>query len=408
MCAYLALQKAAAGDKSSGLLILGVAVAVILTFISGIGIFITRSILASLRRTTHVLLALADGDLRRYEDDPRSELGEMSEALNQARRAAAGTVHRIARAAEHVASASQEISASAAEQAQSADCQNDQAAQIATVMRQMSSTVLQVSNSSAKAAEASRQASDVAHAGGVIVEEALARMHAIAGSVSSTAAKLQGLGKSSDHIGRIIGVIDDMADQTNLLALNAAIEAAHAGEHGRGFAVVAEEVRKLAEPSARATKEIAQMILTVQEETAIAVVAMEEGTREVEAGLNSTSKAGGSLKQIIHASEQVGEMITQIAAAALEQSSATEQVNRNMEQIAGLVKELAGGAREAAKACEDLSELALDLQKLVAKFQLNDDSENDRSISTGNLHGSPLKRSQLKTSRAKALAATAR
>lgn len=183
--------------------------------------------------------------------------------------------------------------------------------------------------------------------------------------------------------------------------MNAAIETAHTGEHGRGFAVVAEEVRKLAERSAGATKEIAQIILAVQEETAIAVVAMEEGTREVEAGLICTSKAGGSLKQIIHAPEQVGEMIKQIAAIAIEQSDATEQIN-NMEQIAGLVKESAGGARETANACEDLSELALDLQRLFAKFQLNDGSENDRSSSRDN-EGSPGSRQ--KESLVKALAA---
>jgi methyl-accepting chemotaxis protein len=186
-------------------------------------------------------------------------------------------------------------------------------------------------------------------------------MRTIAASVGATAKKVEELGKSFDQIGRIIGVIDDIADQTNLLALNAAIEAARAGEQGRGFAVVADEVRKLAERTTRATKEIADMIRTVQEETKVAVVAMEEGTKQVEEGVTTTSKAGDSLKQIIHMSEQVGEMITHIATAATEQSSATEQINNNMDQIAKLVKESSDGARESAKACQDLSGLALDL-----------------------------------------------
>ncbi len=358
-----------------------------MAFVFGLGVVIARGILDSLTGITHLLEAFANGDLRQPDADSVSGLGELGEALNQALNAVAGTVHRIARASDHVASASEQISFSAAEQAQTTDRQKDQTAQIATAMQQMSSTVLQVSANSAKAAEASRRAAHVAHAGDNMVEDALAKMRAIAGSVSSTAKKLQELSKSSDKIGRIIGVIDDIADQTNLLALNAAIEAAHAAEHGREFAVVAEEVRKLAERSARATKEIAEMILTVQEETAIAVVAMEEGTRQVEEGVSSTSKAGDALKQIIQASEQVGEMITQIAAAVTEQSSATEQINRNMEGIAGLLKESAGGAREAAKACEDLSELALDLQKLVSKFRVDEDLAGDASTPGGNERG---------------------
>ncbi len=253
--------------NASGVLILGLAGAAIIALVVALGVVIARDLLNSLRATTRLLEAFANGDLRQQEADSASELGELGDALNQALSAIAGTVHRIARASDHVASASEQISASAAEQAQSTERQKNQTAQIATTMRQMSSTVLQVSDNSASVAVASRQAAAVAHAGGNIVEEALTKMRAIAGSVSSTAEKLQELGKSSDKIGRIIGVIDDIADQTNLLALNAAIEAAHAGEHGRGFAVVAEEVRKLAERSARATKEIAEMILTVQEET---------------------------------------------------------------------------------------------------------------------------------------------
>jgi methyl-accepting chemotaxis protein len=146
---------------------------------------------------------------------------------------------------------------------------------------------------------------------------------------------------------------------------------------------VADEVRKLAEPTIKATKEIAEMIRTVQEETKVAVAAMEENTKQVEEGVTTTSRAGDSLKQIIHMSEQVGEMITHIATAATEQSSATEEINGNMNQIAKLVKESTEGARESAKACQDLSGLALDLQKLVSNFRLGDNSGRNRSSRTG-------------------------
>ncbi len=182
---------------------------------------------------------------------------------------------------------------------------------------------------------------------------------------------MEELGKSSDQIGRIIAVIDDIADQTNLLALNAAIEAARAGEQGRGFAVVADEVRKLAERTTTATKEIAQMIKNIQDETRAAVTAMEAGSRQVEEGVKSTAQAGDSLKEIIQMAEEVGEMITHIATAATEQSAASEEVNQNMDQITKLVKESAVGAQQSAKACQDLSGLALDLQKMVESFDLD-------------------------------------
>jgi methyl-accepting chemotaxis protein len=303
------------------------------------------------------------------------EVGKAGNLLNEMKNNLRELIHSIAGTAEHVASASEEISSSASLQAQSADTQKDQTSQVATAMQEMSSTVLQVSENSGKAADASRKAAETARHGGAIVNETLTKMRAIADSVSGTAKKVEELGKSSDQIGRIIGVIDDIADQTNLLALNAAIEAARAGEQGRGFAVVADEVRKLAERTTTATKEIAQMISTVQEETKSAVAAMEEGTKQVEEGVQTTAQAGDSLKEIIHTSEQVGEMITHIATAATEQSSATEEINNNMEQIAKLVRESSEGAQQSAKACQDLSGLALDLQKMVSNFRLGEEQK---------------------------------
>ena len=342
-------------------------------------------------------LAVADMEITTDDD-----MGKAGVALNRMKNNLREIIQSIAVTAEHVASASEEISSSATQQAQSAETQKDQTAQVATGMQEMSSTVMQVSENSSKAAEASRQAAEVAREGGAIVEETLSKMRAIAASVSATAKKVEELGKSSDQIGRIIGVIDDIADQTNLLALNAAIEAARAGEQGRGFAVVADEVRKLAERTTKATKEIADMIRTVQDETKVAVVAMEEGTMQVEEGVTTTSRAGDSLKQIIQMSEQVGEMITHIATAATEQSSATEEINTNMDQIAKLVKESSDGARESAKACQGLSELALDLQKLVSNFRIEDGSGGSQGLRRTSAAGSRTDKT-----RAKAFSATA-
>jgi len=335
-------------------------------------VLIGRSIAEGMSRMLAVIQEIAANnlvadDLQVFTED---EIGHASGALNRMKNNLRDIVHAIAGTAEHVASASEELSSSASLQATGAATQRDQASQVATAMQEMSSTVLQVSENSARAADASRQAAEKARHGGRIVEDALSKMRSIAASVEDTARKVESLGKSSDQIGHIIGVIDDIADQTNLLALNAAIEAARAGEQGRGFAVVADEVRKLAERTTSATKEIAQMIRTIQAETKTAVSAMEGGTLQVEAGVASTVEAGDSLKEIITVSEQVGDMINHIATAATEQSSATEEINHSVEQIARLVKESADGADQSAKACQDLSALALDLQKIVSNFRL--------------------------------------
>ncbi len=194
----------------------------------------------------------------------------------------------------------------------------------------------------------------------------------------STVQKMEELGKSSDQIGRIIAVIDDIADQTNLLALNAAIEAARAGEQGRGFAVVADEVRKLAERTTTATKEIAQMIKSIQDEIKSALKAMEEGTAHVEDGVQSTVQAGDSLREIIHTAERVGEMVAHIATAGTQQSATAEHVKKSMQQIALLVKATASAAQGSATACQGLSELAVDLQQMVGNFQLRTGNRSGR------------------------------
>ena len=195
-------------------------------------------------------------------------------------------------------------------------------------------------------------------------------MNVISNAVSSTGKQVDELGKRSNEIGRIAAVIDEIADQTNLLALNAAIEAARAGEQGRGFAVVADEVRKLAERTTTATKEIARMIEAIQLETHSAVLAMEEGTRQVKQGVAATNQAGEALQGIIRKSEEVGDMITMIATAATEQSSTTEEVKNSMEQISRLVEASTIGTQQSAKACQDLSGLTSNLRNLVERFHL--------------------------------------
>lgn len=372
----------AARDEVSGvmarrtvmLLVLGASLVVV---VSILGFAIGRSVQSGISGMLGTIEEIAANNLACADAEVVSndEIGKASLALNKMKNNLHHLIRSIAETSEHVASASDELSSSATLQAQGADTQRDQTTQVAAAMQEMSSTVLEVSENSSRAAEASSQAAETARRGGGIVEETLSRMRAISVAVSATARKVADLGKSSDQIGRIIGVIDDIADQTNLLALNAAIEAARAGEQGRGFAVVADEVRKLAERTTTATKEIAQMIRTIQGETRSAVEAMEAGTRQAEEGVSTTAQAGDALKEIILMSDTVGQMITQIATSATEQSNASGKINQNIEQIATLVRESAEGSQQSAKACEDLSGLALDLQKTVSQFRLE---EGDR------------------------------
>jgi len=351
-----------------------------------------RSVAGSVSRMVAMIQEVAANNLA-VEDmkvDSEDELGKAATALNSMKNNLSTMMQSIASTAEHVAGASEEISASATQTATGADTQKDQVHQIATAMQEMAATVHEVSENSNQAADSARQAADTARHGGAVVDETLAHMHSIAESVCESAQKVQELGSRSDQIGKIVGVIDDIADQTNLLALNAAIEAARAGEQGRGFAVVADEVRKLAERTTKATKEIAEMIEKVLTETRAAVEKMQSGTEQVEKGVEVTGRAGESLKQIIGQAEHVGEMVTHIATAATEQSSAAEQISSNIEQINKLVAESAEGAQQSAKACEQLSNLAFELQSLVSRFKLASGTEHRQNSSRSHHRDRPV------------------
>ncbi len=298
------------------------------------------------------------------------EIGVLAQAFDRFVGNIRETLVRVIETSEQVASASEEISAGTAESARGAESQRGQVQQVVVAMQEMATTVHDVSANSSQAAGISRKAAETAREGGSIVESTLQLMQSIASCVQENAEKVHGLGARSEQIGKIIDVIDEIADQTNLLALNAAIEAARAGEQGRGFSVVADEVRKLAERTTKATKEIAGMIEAIQAEARQAVEKMESGRKEVANGLEITARAGASLKQIIEQADSVGEMITHIATAAVEQSAATDSVQNNVDQISRIAGESAEGATQSAKACADLSALASQLQNMVARFQI--------------------------------------
>ena len=245
----------------------------------------------------------------------------------------------------------------------------------------MTKTILETSKHTTTASEASKNAGKVAKDGGKVVEETIQGMVRISEVVKKSAETVQELGKSSNQIGEIVQVIDDIADQTNLLALNAAIEAARAGEQGRGFAVVADEVRKLAERTTKATKEIANMIKQIQKDTSEAVESMNRGTMEVERGKELANRAGKSLMEIIGASTKVLDDVTQVATASEKQSSTAEQISRSIESISNVTNETASGIQQVARAAEDLNKLTDNLQNLVNKFKIDkEDKKSNYSV----------------------------
>jgi methyl-accepting chemotaxis protein len=296
------------------------------------------------------------------------DIGSMATYMNGALEQMTGTIAGIDYCGDQITSAANEIMQRSARSAEAAIDQRDRIRQIGDSIHEMVQSAQQVSADSSRAADSANNAADIARQGGKIVNDALAHMNMIAESVNATAQKIEELGETSDQIGKVVKVIDEIAKQTNLLALNAAIEASRAGEQGRGFAVVAGEVRRLAERTSTATKEIAQTIQSVQTGTREAVSQMHQGTRQVEAGVATTSKAGASLEQIIAAAQNVGDMIVRISAAAGQQGDSATQINSNVQQIARLTTESAEDVQQSTKSCEHLAQLGHTMKDITGQF----------------------------------------
>ncbi len=314
---------------------------------------------------------IAHGDLTQKIDvTSEDEIGELSENANKMVDDINNTLSQVLATTKMVTSSANELSKDSAQIVDGAKSQSDKSTNVATAMEEMSATVTEIAKNSGEAANASKEARDMAVKGGDVVKKTLDGMGRIASSVERSANTIKVLEKSSAQIGEIVKVIDDIADQTNLLALNAAIEAARAGEQGRGFAVVADEVRKLAEKTSKATKEIADMIKGIQVDTKNAVSAMDEGTKEGKAGVSLAIEAGAALDKIVETVKRVSEMIAQIATAAEEQSATTEEITRNIGSIAEVSKDTMTKAEASSSVTEEMKKLAEELESLVNRFKL--------------------------------------
>ncbi len=336
-----------------------------------ISLFIIRGITRSSRALAIAADRMANGDLTaRIDGIAHDEMGQIGQAFNAMADSFGSLIAQVAQTSTRVATAASQVYSTSEQMATGAEQVASQAGTVATAGEEMSATSGDIAQNCSMAAEASQQANQKATSGAEVVESTVTIMNQIADRVKATAVTIESLGTRSDQIGEIIGTIEDIADQTNLLALNAAIEAARAGEQGRGFAVVADEVRALAERTTRATREIGDMIKSIQSETRTAVGAMEEGVHKVEEGREEAARSGEAIQSILQQINEVTMQINQIATAAEEQTATTSEISSNMLQITDVVQQTARGAHESAQAASQLNQVAEELQSLVGRFRL--------------------------------------
>ncbi|MBU0983143.1 MAG: HAMP domain-containing protein [candidate division Zixibacteria bacterium] len=328
-----------------------------------------RGLIDYMKELAGVAEKIAGNDLR-VTVKPKSDRDVLGNSFKVMTTNLSGMVRQLNDNASQLVSAASEIASSSEQMSRGANDQNAQMGQVSTAIEEMAATILESSRNAGEASEGSRSSAETATAGGEIVSQTIQGMQRIAAVVRDSADSIGKLASSADQIGEIIGVIDDIADQTNLLALNAAIEAARAGEQGRGFAVVADEVRKLAERTGKATGEITEMIKGIQSETQEAVQSMEAGIGEVDAGRELADQAGNSLRAVVAGAERVMDMISQIATATEQQSSAAEEISRSVESVTAITRETATGAEQSAAAAEELNRQAEGMREMVKQFQV--------------------------------------
>ena len=332
-------------------------------------------ILRSIKTVVGSTEGVSDGNLaipRLTEND--TEMGHLGRSFNGMIASVSAVVHEATASAAKVSVSAHRVHTVAEEISGTASDVAAQAKSVAAASQQMADSSIEISDTARLAAEGAGRATQSARNGSAVVDKTVKLMNAIADTVQQSSQTVANLGERSNQIGAIIGTIKEIADQTNLLALNAAIEAARAGEHGRGFAVVADEVRALAERTTNATREIGEMITSIQNETGSAVAAMQQGMQQVHEGTNEAARSGEALGDILAQVDALAAQVQQISSAAERQTAITEEISASIQAITSTIHITAEQSKASAEASSLMNAIAEELMGNIGKFRIEEDA----------------------------------
>jgi len=316
------------------------------------------------------LADLADGDLTATATVTEDFTGAIADSINFTIDQLRVLVSQINDTAVKVSSAAEETQATALHLAEASEHQAQEIAGASAAVNEMAVTIDQVSSNAAESSNVAERSVAIANNGAEVVQNTITGMDSIREQIQETSKRIKRLGESSQEIGDIVSLINDIADQTNILSLNAAIQASMAGDAGRGFAVVADEVQRLAERSSAATKQIEALVKTIQSDTNEAVISMEQTTSEVVRGANLAQSAGTALEEIETVSQELAELIQNISNAARQQASSAGHISNTMNVIQEITTQTSSGTTATANSIGTLAGMANELRGSVAGFKL--------------------------------------